>query len=1081
MLKPDYPPHSRKDARRIDDSPDGGYSGVMSISSEGETGGGSSGIRLSRQEYLSKGPGEGMPAGFLDTAVVDNPEALEVVEAYKEEGNRIWSEVEETYQKLISARESGVLPPEVTRSESFKNLETSIELLDDSRDRRIPGDGYSNYYEIVSAARSLQELQRHLPASVQATEKELSSDNQEKVAVNKTDEEQEAILRIVDRNRERRERARKPGKTDVPNAVEIADEPEVLTPSSSAPQVLPDSFIANRQPETAQEHKDALREQIEEVQRRLSMKKESGQAFDAAEERRQGWVNSAKEAYFEKLVAYQKSRSMGDALSERMGIKRGRVDEGDQVLKDLKAGWLSERAELARMRLDEVEARLAGRGVQDRSPVINQKTGKIIELEREGFGKNGTIASLRKDRDIYAIKERYERRFIAKDVLYGAVHEEQEVRMQALRERDRNVIEGAWKRYQSLPPEAKLLLSGTGLAFTAGAAVAGSAATILPFIALGTVGLGMRAAAMYASKRTEAFRKRIEARKGEKENIQRQMREAVLDRDDARIERLKIELENFAAGEQTLKRLEADAEKSQKRSAFFSLTGAASWLAGKGVEILHSKKREESEQLSGKLAKDSNYQARNLSVEGSLGAQSLVAAKAQRTLQQQRAQATIAKTAGGIAGAYGAGSIIGDATEALGDRLMSGDTPSAEQTAGAETGPDAEPPANKPDEAPAAEGGEAPANDAPEQVADEVEALTEPNGELRAFTVEANSGVGFNGMFANLDTSGIESPSSVVEALRSMSASELSENIGVLDGAESGVTQGGDQFVLDNDQRLWFVRDGEAQLVMESDGNGGVTYHELEGIEMRPHVVPVEVRQESGAAPEVAATAEESAPPVEEEAESPAATESLSEPVFVPAETLPTEPVAEEVPAAAEAVAGRSEPTFVSDYIQGAELERPQAADSTETASADIGSGRSGMTVAEYAAGADVDGSALSEAASEAFINARGVEVNLAEPATYVWQIPGTENTITVAQGGSFEEQNEWARTYANEHPGATVHFVTPVRDITGVLTYRLDAWDSVAGVPAERLEGILPDPEVFRNMRTFPPIDANDLVRRMP
>ncbi|MDP3403017.1 MAG: hypothetical protein Q8S35_03640, partial [bacterium] len=113
-------------------------------------------------------------------------------------------------------------------------------------------------------------------------------------------------------------------------------------------------------------------------------------------------------------------------------------------------------------------------------------------------------------------------------------------------------------------------------------------------------------------------------------------------------------------------------------------------------------------------------------------------------------------------------------------------------------------------------------------------------------------------------------------------------------------------------------------------------------------------------------------------------------------------------------------------------------------------------------------------------VNSYGVEINDAVPSTYEWKVPGMDRTLTVSSGGSPEERSAFARAYANEHPGTTVHFITPVLN-NGVVQLRLDAWDSAEGGPAQRLEDIAVRESTGAPVQSFSRIDPRDFIKKLP
>lgn len=292
-------------------------------------------------------------------------------------------------------------------------------------------------------------------------------------------------------------------------------------------------------------------------------------------------------------------------------------------------------------------------------------------------------------------------------------------------------------------------------------------------------------------------------------------------------------------------------------------------------------------------------------------------------------------------------------------------------------------------------------------------------------------GEGFNQLFVDLRASGLSGDSPVVRHLLdpSMSATELSEEVKALIGENNAVTHVGDKLFVNGEGNLIFEREGVQQVLMENTKDG-LSVHALNDVDLR------EIHSPSASVVEEAAVADTDTAG----AKVPQETEV---PLGGPLEEL-TSP-ADAAPAYPTGIVGHSLDQFKTHQ----NMPQSEGAKNVTVGPSDT----VGHSLDEFAPHHELG---ASDAHPETFTNVHGVEVNPTEPAAYAWKIPGTDTTITVSSGGTPEQQSAFARAYADTHPGATVHFVTPVFE-DGVMKYRMDAWDSVEGTPAQRYTDIAP------------------------
>ncbi len=314
-------------------------------------------------------------------------------------------------------------------------------------------------------------------------------------------------------------------------------------------------------------------------------------------------------------------------------------------------------------------------------------------------------------------------------------------------------------------------------------------------------------------------------------------------------------------------------------------------------------------------------------------------------------------------------------------------------------------------------------------------------------------GEGFNQLIVDLRASGFTGFDS------ELSATELSEKMGAIDSdGKSAMMLEGDKLLVDAKGNVWFERNGETQLLMENK-NGEYIPHKLEGIEMRatgPTGTPV---------PEVAVQNQAVS---SETLETPAPTQSE-------APGVTADPVAEAIPTEIlEPVEERQDELVNEGFLPRANLGNGPGVEEMPTNSLRT------SPLSEFVPDTQEESLLETGSSPEVFTNGYGVEINDTVPSTYEWKVPGMDRTLTVSSGGSPEERSVFARAYANEHPGTTVHFITPVLN-NGVVQLRLDAWDSAEGGPAQRLEDIAIRESTGAPAQSFSRIDPRDFIKKLP
>lgn len=314
-------------------------------------------------------------------------------------------------------------------------------------------------------------------------------------------------------------------------------------------------------------------------------------------------------------------------------------------------------------------------------------------------------------------------------------------------------------------------------------------------------------------------------------------------------------------------------------------------------------------------------------------------------------------------------------------------------------------------------------------------------------------GEGFNQLFVDLRASELSGDSPVVRHLldSNMSASELSEEVKALIGEKNAVTLEGDKLFVNGDGNLVFERDGVQQVLMENTGDV-YDVHPLENVALKEIHVPV--------AEPVSAIAIPDAPEaVAPEVTPPSTDASIGRSLSEFGSVTDIEDAAP--PVESTATVGRS----LEDFTPHQDTVPSTGAEQVP----EHPTGTIGRPLEDFQTMRDIEVQNV-----ETFTNMHGVEVNPAEPAAYTWNVPGTDTTITVSSGGTPEQQSAYARSYADTHPGSTVHFITPVLE-DGIVKYRMDVWDSVEGTPAQRYTDIAP------RTGTYPPIEPEAFTQKLP
>ncbi len=319
-------------------------------------------------------------------------------------------------------------------------------------------------------------------------------------------------------------------------------------------------------------------------------------------------------------------------------------------------------------------------------------------------------------------------------------------------------------------------------------------------------------------------------------------------------------------------------------------------------------------------------------------------------------------------------------------------------------------------------------------------------------------GEGFNQLFVDLREAGLEGDSVVVKHLLNpnLTASELSSEVTAIDGLKNAVTQVGDKLFVDKDGSLWFERDGQQQLLMESR-NGELLIHELKGLEMR---VPVGASSDVPSPSFVA----DSVPAVE----GTSIPEDTARPYEIPAESVgPVIDESSEQPEPAPRTIGTPLENFRRDVSP---VESSQGIDTVRTP------GTIGRSLEEFQSTYG-NHDAVIEQGAPGFLNPHGVEITPSVPGTYEWRMPNTNVSYAIAYGGSPDVTLAWVHEELRLNPEAKILVVTDTIDpATGAPAERVDAWKIGQDGQAIREEGII-DPATNRSV---PSPDPRDFTRKI-
>jgi hypothetical protein len=254
-----------------------------------------------------------------------------------------------------------------------------------------------------------------------------------------------------------------------------AEKPSAGERSYSAPSLVGEGGALTRGPERKAEKKlafeaptaldvnftkgssaaEAKRVETLERAKTNAQKEKTNAAFKAESAELGKETSQLEQAYFAALRRSQVNRGFWDALGERTGFGKSRNDDPSGQVAALRRGWVEARAERARHMLDSVDARREGRGTTKER--VLGKDGKEIELKSKS----------RQDRNIEAVRARYQRMFVVKDAVFGAEEREQKVRLDALNGRDKTIGDKLMKS-----KVARAIIGGVGV----GAATVGAAA-----------------------------------------------------------------------------------------------------------------------------------------------------------------------------------------------------------------------------------------------------------------------------------------------------------------------------------------------------------------------------------------------------------------------------------------------------------------------------------------------------------------------------------------------------------------------------------------------------------------------------
>lgn len=342
------------------------------------------------------------------------------------------------------------------------------------------------------------------------------------------------------------------------------------------------------------------------------------------------------------------------------------------------------------------------------------------------------------------------------------------------------------------------------------------------------------------------------------------------------------------------------------------------------------------------------------------------------------------------------------------------------------------------------------------------EAYTAPAAPEGPFLREVSigKGEGFNQLFADFRNSGFNGslPSVAMLLNPQLSLTELSERIGAFDPetGESMVMLEGDKLVIDAEENVWFVRNGESQLLLENR-NGQLVEHKLEGMEMRASN-PITQALVKESVPE----SDESVPQETTLVHPIGSSVETTEVPYVATDTTPSEQIEESVAAPAlEADSGDTE-----GLIPRATLGGTNEGSDTQTPAAPLKT----QSLESWA-------QASIEADASMFSNAHGVEINPSEPAGYEWRIPGTNASFTVAYGENEAATERWALRELELHPESKVLMnYTEANASTGAMETSVGAWQMRTDGTPEFVREVL-NPE---NGQKLGAANPQDFIRKL-
>lgn len=398
-----------------------------------------------------------------------------------------------------------------------------------------------------------------------------------------------------------------------------------------------------------------------------------------------------------------------------------------------------------------------------------------------------------------AVLARFQRRYVIRDAVMGATAEETKMRAEALSSRDRNIFEWTVKAYKGLPEGVKDVFTQVGL----GVGVVGVSAGAAGLVAAGGIGAIAMApilagAAIGLKWRADALGLKKKADKGE------------------------------AAGRpsEEVQRLRAAQQALQARAQFTTFSGVMGWLTGKATKGLQKETRTKAEANISRRDELGNI--------GSVGVGDLRDAdqfealaksleRAYASVKQADAQLVTATTVGSVVGGIAVGAGYGAGVHGV-DSMFHHDTPAVATT------------------------------DHP----------TAPDGLLGQAAVIDRPGEGFGQLIVDLKQSlaSVENPSPALKHFLDTNVNRLDHDLLVAKDGTSLTMQAGDKAFFDNDQNMWFQRQGgEPYLVYENSPSapGGFIEHDIHGHmqadAVRPEAPTPEVAR--AVAPEGGATSPE--------------------------------------------------------------------------------------------------------------------------------------------------------------------------------------------------------------------------------